>query len=276
MINRIRTTIKIASAITVLALAGCETVPEKVLEPTEPLSYSFAYTPPEPPSKKLDVAIGIIAADWGKPSVQYTAGFSPQSAERLIKPDLKANIGLLPQQLRDVLQEFDRAVNKEYEAMMVRRGFNTMSFKKLDDMTYPQKQACNLVLFPEFHLAIKDQPEDVQVHEVRGQARLTGEIVLNILEPMSREKLWMKRLNLQSEPFPFKYTFKWTAIANDKGETVGYDRSGIEWDNRAQRAAGALTKFFAEIMDTSWKYFSPEELMVLKKHSDEIRERKRF
>ncbi|MBN1470708.1 MAG: hypothetical protein JW925_02940 [Syntrophaceae bacterium] len=269
---------RILPVIFVLALfiSSCATTPPPPPEPQETLSYSFSYTPTEPVAKKVGVTIGLIGNDWGKEPVTYGAGFCAKSTERLNKPDLTATRGSLPQQLVTVLQDFDKAVEKEYEAMMVRRGFNTMSFQKIDDMTYPQKQACNLVLYPEFHLSIIDQPEEVEVSEVKGQAVLKGEFILNFLEPMSREKLWMKRISVQSQPFQFKYVFNWEPIREQKGNLIGYNRNGIKWDNRAQRAAVGLTKFFEEVMKTSWNYFSPEELIILKKHSDEIRERKRF
>jgi hypothetical protein len=93
---------------------------------------------------------------------------------------------------------------------------------------------------------------------------------------MSREKLWMKRISLKSANYPFKYKFNYERLYNANGTLMGYQRNGVSWDNRTQRTASALTLFYSELMDTAWKYFSPEEMKILKKHSEDIRKKKRF
>ena len=259
---------------------GCVSVPPKpeVVEATEPLEYSFTFAPTAPPANKLAITVGIVSLDWGKEPLTYDAVFAVKSNDRLMKPDMTAQRGPLPENTVMLFKEFDKAIDTEFEAMMIRRGFDTMRFKKIDDMTYPQKQACNLILYPEIHVSLKSMPELVEIQEVKGNAIMNVEMVLNVFEPLSRKKLWMKRISINSNQFPFRYLFRYQRIYEQKtGQLlVGYERQGIKWDNRSQRVGVALTKFYTEIMETSWKYFSPEEFAILRKHSDEIRERKRF
>ena len=260
------------------SVSACVTTPPPPPEdPIETLNYSFNFTPPEKSKEKHNITIGIVSPHWEKGAFDYSTYFSVKANERLMKPDMQATKGPISQELFEIIKEFDKAVENEFEAMMINRGFNTLGpFEKIDDMTYPQKQACDLVLYPEFSLKINGQPELVEVQEMKGTATLRSEVVLNILEPMSREKLWMKRINLKSEGYPYKYKFDFKRLYTEKGALIGYERNGVTWDNRTQRTATALSLFFSELMDTAWKYFSPEELKVLKQHSEDIRKKKRF
>lgn len=259
-------------------LTGCvTTTPPKPEDPVEPLNYSFSFEHPEKSNQKIGITIGIVSPQWEKDSFVYGAAFSAKANERLMKPNMQATKGPIPRELYEIIKEFDKSVGNEFESMMVSRGFNTMGpFDKIEDMTYPQKKACNLVLYPEFNLKIADSPELVEIDEVKGRATLRSEIILNIIEPLSKEKLWMKKISLQSEPFPYKFKFNFHRLYTQKGNLAGYQRNGIKWDNRTQRVAAALSSYYKDLMQQAWKYFSPEELSILKSHSDEIRERKRF
>jgi hypothetical protein len=260
-----------------LGLAGCApTAPPQIISsspapfpPSEPLVYDFKFKYPAPPSQKMGITIGVIGADWGKkPLTMGPSAFSPMalsmnqdfasSQKATSKGETEAVLAII-----NVLKEFDLAIKKEFEAMMVNRGFNTMGFQNINDMTYPQKQSCNLVLIPEFNFSINSDIESQEKNKEIGKATLNGDIILNMIEPLSGQKVWMKRISLKPELFPFKTM---------KRFDLGWDY----WDNRPQRLAGALSKFFTQVMQTSWGYFSPEEIEVMKKHSDDIRKLKRY
>jgi hypothetical protein len=245
-------------------------------EPAEPLVYNFKFTYPEAPTEKSGITIGVIGADWGKkPLTLGQSHFSPvplsmsQDFATTQTAKMTDEESKTVSAIMNVLKEFDLAVKKEYEAMMIRRGFNTMGFQSLNDMTYPQKQTCNLVLFPEFILSINSESI---VSESRGpdktpyKATISGDIILNMIEPLSGQKVWMKRIPLKPESFKFK------RVA-DIADQIIYGKNA---DNRPQRLSGALSKFYTQVMQTSWNYFSPEEIEVMKKHSDEIRTLKRY
>lgn len=219
----------------------------------------------------------MVKPDWGKPPIQYDAAFAPEATPaRIPVGGGELTKGPLPHDVVTVLVDFANAMGSEFEGMMVHRGFDIMRIGKFEDMTYPQKTACNLALKPEVHLSLISQRPVAEIEEVSATAILRYEIILNIVEPLSNEKLFTKRLESQSDPFQFLYKYKVANLYNKKGEHTGYERESISWDNRAPRLANALTKFYNDIMENSWKYFSPEEMTVLKKHSDEIRKKKVF
>jgi hypothetical protein len=245
-------------------------------EPAEALVYNFKFTYPEAPAEKSGITIGVVGGDWGKkPLTLGQSPFSPvplsmsQEFVSTQTPQMTNQDAKTVPVIMNVLKEFDLAVKKEYEAMMIRRGFNTMGFQSLNDMTYPQKQTCNLLLFPEFILSINSESIGNQSSgdaNISYKATISGDIILNMIEPLSGQKVWMKRIPLKPESFNFK------RITNNIDRII----YGDDADNRPQRLAGALSKFFTQIMQTSWNYFSPEEIEVMKKHSDDIRRLKRY
>jgi hypothetical protein len=268
---------KLALVLLLLGLASCApTAPPQTTSsspppfpPSEPLVYDFKFKYPAPPSQKMGITIGVVGADWGKkPLTMGPSAFSPMalsmnqdfasSQKATSKEETEAALANI-----NVLKEFDLAIKKEFEAMMVNRGFNTMGFQSINDMTYPQKQSCNLVLIPEFNFSINSDIESQEKNKEIGKATLNGDIILNMIEPLSGQKVWMKRISLKPELFSF---------TTMKRFNLGWEY----WDNRPQRLAGALSKFFIQVMQTSWNYFSPDEIAVMKNHSDEIRKLKRY
>jgi hypothetical protein len=263
-------------------LVGCETGPSvtQTEAPPPTAAYRFEFTPPEKASKKTEITIGIVAPNWEKrteASPWLDVGINPDPNELMTFPNLAAHTGPAPQELRAIGSDFHKAVQKDYEAMLVARGFPTMGpFANVDDMTYPQKTACNLIIVPEFSQTIRSKPSVVNTDVIQGTATIRTEIVLTVYEPLSKEKLWIKRFDNESKPFSYKVKYNIERLSDKDGNKTGVQRKGITWDNRPAGFAQGFMDLHQEFMNKSWAYFSPEEMAVLKQNSDEIRAKKRF
>lgn len=285
MFRRIR-----AFCIFLLALifAGCATGPSvrETEAPPPVVSHRFEYNPPEKETKKTEITIGIVAPMWDKnisatgeggKQVWLDPGINPNPNEALMLPNMQAHVGPGPQELATIFSDFHRAVTKDFEAMIVARGFPTMGpFKEVDEMTYPQKTACNLIMVPEFSQVIRIRPSEVITDQIQGTAVIRTEIVLSIYEPLSREKLWTKRFTNESKPFSYKVKYNIEQIRDNQGKRIGVQRRGVGCDNRPASFAQGYMDLYQEVMNKSWAYFSPEEMAVLKQHSEDIRAKKRF
>jgi hypothetical protein len=263
---------------------GCATGPSPDKEPVPQVTYSFSFEPPERAAKKCGVTIGIVSPQWDKnigigqdkKIPWFDAGISPDPMELLTYPNLMAHTAYPPNDVVAISLAFQNAVKKEFEGMLIARGFDVMGpFNNTDEMTYPQKTACNLVIIPEFSQVIQSKPTTVNLDTIEGTAVARTEVVLNVYDPMSKEKLWMKRFTHTSDPFPYKTLF-YAEYVIQGGQKVGVQRKGIAWDNRAANFAHAEESLFKDIMQKAWSYFNTEEMMVLKNHSDELRTKKRF
>ncbi len=264
-------------------LIGCATTPPAPKELPPPVTYNFNFNPPERATQKQQITIGIVAPQWdekiglGEGKMPWgDAGFCPNPNELLLYPNLTAHAHNFPRDLYDVAHAFHKAIERDFEAMIIARGFDVMGpFKNIDEMTYPQKQACNLIIVPEFSQVIRSQTTSVFLGLVEGSAQSRTEIVLNVYDPLSKEKLWKKSFTNTSDSFQYKIEFDYQDIYRNK-EKYGVQRKGITWDNRAASFARAEENLYKEFFEKSWSYFNPEEMKVLKKHSDDLREKKRF
>ncbi|HOW54517.1 MAG TPA: hypothetical protein PLR60_07650 [Syntrophorhabdaceae bacterium] len=269
-------------------IGGCATSPVAEQEPPPPKAvYNFQFTPPEKAVKKLGVTIGIVSPKWddkisargeqGKTQL-LDVGINPNPTELLRYPSLVAHLGPTPRELYEIAQDFTKATSHDFEGIILARGFDTMGpFRNVEDMTYPQKTACSLIIVPEFSQIIRSRPTTVMTDVIEGTAVIRTEIVLNIYEPLSKEKLWSKRFTNESQPFAYKVKYSKSYVYDkNRNNRIGVQRQGITWDNRTNGFAQGFTGLFQDLMKKSWAYLSPEEIMVLKKHSDDIREKKRF
>lgn len=266
-------------------LIGCATTSAPIeKEPAPQAVYSFSYEPPEK-AEKCGVTIGIVSPQWDK-SIGYgeaqtpwfDAIISPNPNKLLLYPKLMAQPYPPPRDIIEILDNFHRSVQDGFESVLIARGFDVMGpFENIDEMTYPQKQACHLIIVPEFSQIVRSNPSTAKVHvdRVEGTATSRTAVVLNIYEPLSREKLWIKKFTHTSDPFPFRMDFAYEYVYQEY-ERIGVQRKGVTWDNRAANLAVAEEDLFEELMQKTWDYVNREEMMVLKAHSDELRKRKRF
>lgn len=269
----------IAFPLPLMFLTGCVTGPSptETEAPPPTVAHRFEFNPPEKASKKTEITIGIVAPVWETKQLWLDAGINPNPNELMMLPNLQAHAGPLPQELIAISSDFNKAVQKDYEGMLVSRGFPTMGpFANVDDMTYPQKTACNLIIVPEFSQRIVSSPSKVETELIEGTATIRTEIVLSVYEPLSKEKLWIKRFANESKPFLYKVRYIRKEVLGNDGKITGIQRNGITWDNRPAGFAQGFMDLYQEFMNKSWAYFSPEEMAVLKQHSDEIRTKKRF
>ena len=279
-----------------LVLSGCTTLPEPTapVEPVEQLSYNFTFAPPAQAAEKSGITIGIVAPQWPKDSFSIDEKFrykeiQPWDGNGPLAP------GPIPSKIDAIMKEFSNALQKDYEGMLVARGFNTSGpFRSIQEMTYPEKKACNLVLVPNCQmitlveqggadlnakynlLGRADQIATANGVNCVGQAVVRFEMELCMYEPLSGEKMWTKRIPLESAAFGYRYYIGASPILDANGNPLGLNLSGVRWDNRAPRFAKALDTFYKQMMDECWKYFSPEEVAVIKTQSDEIRSKKVF
>ena len=90
-----------------------------------------------------------------------------------------------------------------------------------------------------------------------------------MLEPLSGEKMWIKRIDVDpiEEPFRRKY---YTI------QSQGRDQVRVVEDTQEQAFSTGLNKLYPKVMQQAWTYFYLEEITNVKKQADDIRKLKRF
>ena len=169
------------------------------------------------------------------------------------------------------------SMKTDIEKILVAKGFKiTGPFDKLDMMTYPQKQGANLTLTPVINVSapgkIMSQSGMGTIlfpRQEEGVFVFSGWIALVMLEPLSGEKMWIKRIEVDpiEEPFRKKY---YTV------QSQGREQVRVVEDTQEQALASGLNRLYPKVMQQAWTYFHPDEIMNVKKQADEVRKLKRF
>lgn len=202
----------------------------------------FSYT--EPQAEKVDVTLGIV-----RPSGAGTT-------EMLMKD----NDGCFA--------KFASSFKQTLYDMMIAKGMNTTGpFDDIDEMTFPQKKQADLVIAPRFDFSYDAKQVDASsgwsTVTYKYHVSIGGSVSLDVLEPLSKEKMWTKKIDLAPAEDDIEID---TAGGN---EGISGINSGLT--RQCQRT---LKAFYDEAMPKISKYFSSEELALLKKQSNELREKK--
>lgn len=175
--------------------------------------------------------------------------------------------------------DFQRNMGRDFEEMLVARGFSVAGpFLSRDEMTFPDKNGCDLVLTPSLDVSV-DFPniraEQVIMmlgdnqYKIVGQASVTGRITLSMLESLSGEKMWSKSINIPSATQAVAFTG--TKRYNSPPAGVDPTDTGLQ-----QALAPALSQAYQAVMDATWKYIDPQEIQMVKKEAMIVKEKKRY
>ncbi|HEY5866139.1 MAG TPA: hypothetical protein VI542_11445 [Candidatus Tectomicrobia bacterium] len=179
---------------------------------------------------------------------------------------------------REILKVLaDEHLKTDIEKILVAKGFKiTGPFDKLDMLPYPQKQGSHLTLTPVVNV---DAPAKVASQTGTGSPLFpiqqdgvflfSGWIALVMIEPLSGEKMWIKRIEVAPMEEPFRrryYTI----------QSKGKDQVRVLEDTQEQALARGLNRLYPKVMEQAWAYINPDEIMHVKQQADEVRKLKRF
>lgn len=229
-----------------LTLVECATA----LPPVAEYSPRFAYSYPAGEAKASDVTIAIVRP------VDAT-GFANAS-----------QMGTLYVQHATA---FNAAIAAQFQELLSNKGFKqTGPFDDLNSMTFGDKRSADLALTAQVGITVAIPPEKMRhqddlfgtrpgvIYSSSGPCTVTGFVSYVLLEPLSGQKLWVKKLDVPPTEVD--------CSAERGGPGLG--------TILANNAAHALEKVFVVVMQKAWDYISPEEMVLLKKQSQELRTKK--
>ncbi|MBN2559504.1 MAG: hypothetical protein JXQ75_01050 [Phycisphaerae bacterium] len=234
--------------------AGCASAPPPV--PLYAPKFTYSYPPGEAPAS--DVTIAIVKPNDANAPAPLLEG------QRLVAPSA---------QRARVEAEFRSGIVAQLQELLGKKGFKqTGPFDDLDSMTFPDKKGSDLTLTTQLGLALriphaypvleqgfgdKLMGGGVHVLQSAGLCAMTGYISFVMLEPLSGEKIWIKKVDLPPTE----------ADCSGKGTADNFNAI----DNGVARL---FERTYQLAMKKAWDYLSPEEVMLLKKQSQELRAKK--
>lgn len=116
--------------------------------------------------------------------------------------------------------------------------------------------------------------------------KIGGWVAYEMREPLSSEKMWVKKLELDGNVVRGKEIYEATPVyetryggqyGNEPYQAlVRYDHGKIVYNGRAEALGDVLKNYYPVIMAKAWTYLDTDEILNLKGKAKEIRELKRY
>lgn len=232
---------------------GCASAPPVV--PLYAPHFSYSYPPGE--AQASDVTIAIVRPIDVNASQATSGKVLAVGSKNMLKTENDFNAGIVAQ-----IQE-----------LLNKKGFKqTGPFDDLNSMTFPDKKTADLTLTVQVGLNFAVPPTTTNLEQGFGNQVLGGGVVVLeskgvcsgsgfisfvILEPLSGEKIWIKKVDIPSTE------------VDCRGKGTPENFTVID-----NGVAVLLEKAFQLAMRKAWDYVSPEEVTMLKKQSLDLRAKK--
>jgi hypothetical protein len=265
----------------ILALHGCvnEPPPPAAVLPNLPTShwgdhYSYTY---DLPTQTTAPSVNITIIDVNPLAKEEDSAFTNPTF---------APVG----------KGFAKSMGVDLDKIIVAKGMTALGpYDTLDDVTYPDKKAADLTLAPRVFLIVNTTySEWTQVSYQQGfyvqrtfQMKISGWVSFEMREPLSSEKMWVKKLDLDDKTVTgleiCEATPKYQQVWQDAGlftpggyvqQVTGYDSGKMVYDGKADAVADMLKDIYPTIMGKAWTYLNTDEMLDLKAKTKEIRDRK--
>lgn len=239
-----------------IAASGCAFLfGEGEKEPKKVAAYqpSFTYAARASESK-VDVTIGLVNPQFTGDGVSYWQ----------------------QNQNDEVVRNMVRALKASFNSLLVTKGFSVAGpFDSINDMTFPEKRGSDVVLYAEldvnggYHVTNVRKDVDYGVlgatEVVRCDVRIapSGSVQLIANEPMTGEKVWVKRIDVTQPPINLGGT----------GQVCAGKAVTQEIRNAWGQAHEALYKMVMGALD---RYVTADEFVVLKQQAADLKSRKGY
>jgi hypothetical protein len=107
--------------------------------------------------------------------------------------------------------------------------------------------------------------------------KIGGWVAYEMREPLSWQKMWVKKLELEEQNVSVVEIYELVAVRQDQyGQVLQWGEGKLEFSGRAEALVDALKAYYPVIMEKAWTYLNTDEILDLKDKTKEIRERKVF
>lgn len=226
-------------------------------------NYSYSYEPPEKKvAKSVPITIAVVNPFYKDP-------------ENALGKEIYSKVG----------RGFSKSMAVDMDRIIVTKGMTVKGpYADIEDMTFPDKKSTDLTLTPKVFVIAQikedmDWQRDYNTNSMIKifELRVSGWIAFEMREPLSGEKIWIKKLELDEIVERGEIVAEVVPIRKP-GDFFpsGYNPGKILTDNRPDAMADALKKVYPTVMAKFWSYINTEEILGLKAKTQEIRDLKRY
>jgi hypothetical protein len=228
-----------------ILMSGCALPPSG-----PPVSPSFVFTPPT-----------SLAATKNSMSIATLMPGSKGSFFEMYRSDAA---------IRPTLDNFLRSYQTDLEKIILAKGFTSSgSYPTYDEMTFSQKENASLIMRPEISFNIIVQ------HGRFGEpstATVSGSVVIEFLEPMSKEKVWIKHFDLPETT----QTVQMALLRRADGGLAQNPDGSLQYGLTSNSTVTLLNSFYATAFGKIWNQLDAREIMGLKADADKLKRRTNY
>lgn len=264
---------------------------------------------PPPPPKHLPMSA------WGD---RYNYQYNPPSQQKaasvratiiVVNPYYKETDSTLANPTYSkVAKGFSVSMGVDTDKVLIAKGMTAKGpFAAEDEITYSDKKISDLAIVPKVFLTADSRYitkwlvegnylHDEQIVTVMSrefEMKIGGWVSFVMQEPLSAQKMWIKRLELPEtvvkgieyhKAIPqyetrTHYDPGFLFVPPTRSEykvLVGHNPGELIYDGKKEALADAIKQMYPEIMGKLWTYIDTDEIISLKEKVKEIRELKRY
>jgi hypothetical protein len=254
----------VAASVVLSFAIGC-VMPQK--QPPQVVQPNFSFSPPAPSGSRVDMTIALIKP--GPSGSMFTEHV-------LADPNDMVRV-------RRYVDDMLEHAKEDMEKILVARGFNTLGpFDGIDEMTYSQKERSSLILTPLFAVRLEFVGGDVKEAGLgkvsqTGTVSMTGKVLLNFQEPMSKEKVDMKFFDL--EPLSAPYTVSMRARNPQSGDVIAallLGGANQPKNDQVEATVKVLNDFYQNAMTKISNLLDTREILQLRGETQKLKKLKRY
>ena len=221
---------------------------------------------------------------------EQKAPASVEATIAVVNPYYKeAESALIDPTYSKVAKGFSKSMAVDIDKVIIAKGMTVKGpFADIEGMTFPDKKGTDLTLTPRVFITthIKNSVWQLVADRLERdfEMRIGGWVAFEIREPLSNEKIWIKKLELEDivtngveifQAVPASYEMR-TGLFGPYKEVTKWATGDVLYNGKLDAMADALKKVYPIIMERFWTYVNTEEILVMKTKTKEIRDLKRY
>lgn len=244
------------------------------------LDLKYNYT--ESDISKTGLSIAIVSpqisgkqiapqTNTSNPLVQFLAA---QSGQCFVE-DFNTNFHM------NYLDRVKKSFENSFQEIVTKKGFNfTGPFSTFDDMTYNEKKEGYLALVPILDISIDKKNTNISsspithIYTESGVIQIGGEFKIDFIEPLTKEKIMSRRINLSDFGIEVAYKKEIKQPSGLIGNVIAAQQE-IE-DSTDKALTDALNIFYKKSLEKVVKYLSTDEIVSYKEQINNLKNLKKF
>jgi len=228
------------------------------------------------------VASGCVSS---APASSYRPVFDyspPSAGPRSETPISLALVGAQMDTPVAFFQAFRDNMANDFQEILSARGYTIRGpFRRFDDMTFPDKKGSQLALEPQLEIDADMTRVEEKVTggsfglallgakgvRFRGTVIVSGHINLVLYEPLTREKMWTKSLEIEPQNIALDTERLYPGLP-PIGDLLAGEPAF------AAALGHALENAYSDVLTKAYVYLDPEEVTLVSQQAEDLRKRK--